>query len=81
MTEVAEGLTGLPPGWDWAGTKDCLVRKPLEDFKYAEIRYEPDSKWGHDYALYTVNRDGPRDEERKGKFDDLGKALVAGEKL
>lgn len=76
-----ENWTGLPPGWEYSKTKGCVVRKHLEDFKYVEVHYESDPQWGHDYALYMVNRDGPRQEERQGIFNDLGKAIRAGDKL
>ena len=72
--------TGLPPGWKH-GSKSCVIHKALDDYKHAEIRYEPDSQWGHDYALYVVECDGPRAESRKGKFADLNKAISAGNQL
>lgn len=73
--------TDLPPGWTTATGKSCVVFKPLEDFKYAEVRYEPDPQWGHDYALYTVDRDGPRRDHREGIFHDMNKAMQAGDRL
>ena len=78
MTEV---VTGLPPGWEYSKGERCIVSKHLEDFKYAEIRYEPDNKFGWDYALYLVNRDGPTHEERQSRHSDLTKALRAGNTL
>lgn len=78
-----EKSTGLPPGWTRKGitSKSCVLTKPLEDFKHAEIRYEPDLQWGHDYALYVVDCDGPKSDQRKGIFNDLNKAIQAGDEL
>lgn len=73
--------TGLPPGWKY-GEKRCVVFKHLEDFKYAEVRYEPHRRnGGNDYVLYTVNCDGPGHEIHQGVFEDLNKAIKAGDRL
>ena len=69
----------LPDGWRRG--KYCVVWKQLDSFLYAEVRFEPDEQWGHDYALYQVNVDGPKQEARKGVYNDIGKAMAAGDDL
>ena len=77
--------TGLPPGWQrvYSGDGDgsCVVRKCLDSFLYAEVHYEPDKRGDHDYVLYQINRDGPAQRERKGGYEDLSKAMSAGNQL
>lgn len=82
----------LPPGWELSKNregpdKNCIAYKHLEDFKYAEVRYEPQKisafGGGFDYALYKVDVEGPGPyvEIRQGSFEDLGKAFRAGDLL
>lgn len=80
---MSETITGLPPGWVPSKNKinNVVVCKHLEDFKFVEIRYEPDARFGHDYSVYVVNIDGPFQEDKKGSFEDLGKALSFGSRL
>ena len=81
--------TGLPPGWKMNETKitkdrSCVVKKHLENFTYAEVRYEPDGdKFGNDYAVYKVNCEGPGayHAELYGRFENLNNAIKAGERL
>ena len=80
--------TGLPPGWKMNTPrtdpdKPCIALKHLEDFKYAEIHYEPVDGVLNDYALYRVDCEGPGpyQSELQGRFEDLNKAIRAGERL
>ncbi len=78
--------TPPPKGWDLPSSsvedRSCVLVKHLEDFKYAEIHYEPDDKWGHDYALYKVDVDGMSySRNKQGSYQDIGKAVAEGNKL
>jgi len=67
---------GLPPGWEVG--RGCVVRKPLEDFKYAEVHYDSDTG---QYELVKVDVDGPLQRQWCGDYPDLGKAMQNGDLL
>lgn len=88
-TDDTTTTVGLPPGWKMktsktTADKSCVAVKHLEDFRYAEVRYEPDSdKFGNDYAVYKVNCEGPGtyQAELYGRFENLNGAIKAGDRL
>jgi hypothetical protein len=89
ITDDTTTTVGLPPGWKMntsktAADRSCVAVKHLEDFKYAEVRYEPeDGVFGNDYAVYKVNCEGPGayQAELFGRFENLHGAIKAGERL
>lgn len=68
----------LPTGWEKSRTGECVVHRTLDDFRYAEVRFDPHKSM---YVLYKVCVDGPRQEDERGRYDDLTKAMRQGDYL
>jgi hypothetical protein len=68
----------FPPGWEKGRTGEYIAHRELEEYLYAKIRYDVDKD---QYVLISMCCDGPKQINELGRYDTVGAAFRAGDKL